>query len=86
MGRFFKAVVQTVLLFGMETWALNPRIERALSIFQYRVAQPLTRRQPRSQGGWKLGISSAGGGNGGSGFKVDWYLRHEEAEYSHTVY
>ena len=28
-GNFFKAVVQSVLLFGAETWLLTPRIERA---------------------------------------------------------
>ena len=30
LGNFFKAVVQVVLLFGVETWVLTPRIERAL--------------------------------------------------------
>ena len=29
-GKFFKAVVQAVLLFGEETWVLTLRIERAL--------------------------------------------------------
>ena len=32
-GHFFNAVVQAVLLFVMEKWVLNPRIERALSSF-----------------------------------------------------
>ena len=29
-GLFFNAVVQAVLLFRSETWALTPRMERAL--------------------------------------------------------
>ena len=33
-GNFFKAVVQAVLLFGVETWVLTLRIERALESFQ----------------------------------------------------
>ena len=33
LGNFFKAVVQAVVLFGAETWVINPRIERALESF-----------------------------------------------------
>ena len=42
---------QAVLLFGADTWVLTPRMERALDSFQHRVAQRLTGRQPRRQGG-----------------------------------
>ena len=51
VGTFFKAVTQVMLLFGEETWVLTPRMERALSIFQHRVAQRLARRHPRRRGG-----------------------------------
>ena len=37
-------------MFGAETWVLTPRMERALSSFQHRVAQRLTGRQMRRQG------------------------------------
>ena len=50
-GNFYEAVTQAVLLFGVEMWVLTPRMERALDILQYRVAQRLTRRQTRRQGG-----------------------------------
>ena len=43
-GHFFKAVVQAVLIFGSEKWILNPRMERALSSVQHRVARRLTGR------------------------------------------
>ena len=38
LGHFSKAVTQAVLLFGEETSVLTPRMERALSSFQHRVA------------------------------------------------
>ena len=66
-GHFFKALVQVVLLFGAETWVLIPRMEQAMCIFQHRVVRRITGRQHRRRGGWDLVISSAGGGNGGSG-------------------
>ena len=47
---FSKALTQAVLLFGVETWVLTLRIERALISFQHRAAQRLTRRQPRRRG------------------------------------
>ena len=49
-GEIFKAVLQAALLFRAETWVLTPRMERALSSFQHRVARRLTRRQPRRRG------------------------------------
>ena len=55
LGLLFKAVVQAVLLFGLEMWVLTPRMERSLSRFQHRVAQRLTRRHPRriKEGRWE---------------------------------
>ena len=46
LGSFYKAVVQAVILFRVETWVLTPRMERALDSFQHRVAQQITGRQP----------------------------------------
>ena len=50
VGTFFKAVTQVVLLFGAETWVIDPRMERALISFQHSFAQRLTRNQPRRRG------------------------------------
>ena len=50
LGLFFKTVLQAVLILELKTWVLNPRMKRALSSFQNRVAQPLTRRQLRRRG------------------------------------
>ena len=50
-GHYFKELTHVVLLFGGETWILTPRMERALSSLQHRVARQLTRRHPRRRGG-----------------------------------
>ena len=49
-GNFFKAVVQAVLLFGAETWVLNPKIERALERFMHGAARRITGKQQRRGG------------------------------------
>ena len=51
-GKFFKAVVQAVLLFGAETWLLTPQIERALESFLHGAARWITGKQPRRGGTW----------------------------------
>ena len=49
-GFFFKAVIQSVLIFGAETWVITPHMGRVLGDFQYQVARQLTGRLPR----WRL--------------------------------
>ena len=41
-GRFYVAVVQSVLLFGSETWVITPRILQALQGFHHRIARRLS--------------------------------------------
>ena len=67
-GLFFKAFVQVVILFGSEMWVLNPRMERALRIFQHRVVRQITGRQKRRQDEGGMGLSHAGGSNEGGEF------------------
>ena len=49
---FFKAVVQAVLLFGVDTWVVTPRTRKALGGFQTQVVIRMkvrfTRRTPDS--------------------------------------
>ena len=54
-GHFLKAVTKAVLLSKAETWVLTPRMERALSNFQHRVAPRLNGRQTRirEDGSWE---------------------------------
>ena len=54
-GSFYKAVAHAVLLFGLETWVLTPRMKRALDSFQHRVAWRITGKHPRRHrdGNWE---------------------------------
>ena len=47
IGDFFKAVVQTVLLFGSETWVMIPLVGRSLGIFQHRFTRQVKGRNPK---------------------------------------
>ena len=50
-GLFYKAVVQSVLLYGSETWVLDKAKLQALSGFHNRVARRLSGRMPRFRPG-----------------------------------
>ena len=52
--QIYLAVVQSVLLYGSETWVLTPRMQRVLGGFPHRAAHRLTVRQPRKwrDGSW----------------------------------
>jgi hypothetical protein len=43
---FYKAVVQSVLLYGCETWVITSNMLSVLESFHHRVARRLTRRFP----------------------------------------
>ena len=54
-GMFYKAVVQSVLLFGSETWVLSQPMLKALEGFHRRVAWRIAGKQPyldRRMGEW----------------------------------
>ena len=42
IGHFFRAIVQSVLLFGAKMWVMTTRMEWSMSSFQHRVAIWLT--------------------------------------------
>ena len=44
---FLKAVIQAILLFGLETWVVTPRIGRTLGGFHDRVVCRLTDKHPK---------------------------------------
>ena len=46
-GVFLKAVVQAVLIFRSEMWAITPVMVRALGGFQHRVSRCITGRKPQ---------------------------------------
>ena len=46
-GQIYLAVVQSVLIYGSETWVMTPHIGRCLGRFHHWVAHRLTWRKPR---------------------------------------
>ena len=47
---FFRVVVESVLLYGSETWSLSPTALRCLDGFQVEVARRLTGMLPKKRG------------------------------------
>ena len=58
-GFFLKAVVQAVLLFGLETWVATPRTGKSLGEFRDQMARRLTGRLPRRKHDRMLTYTSA---------------------------
>ena len=53
-GKFYKGIVQAVLLFVLEMWMVNPHFGRLIGNFQHRVERQLIGKQPRrfTDSGW----------------------------------
>ena len=47
LGQIYLEVVQSVMIYGSETWVMNPRIGRVLRGFDHRVDRRLMGGQPR---------------------------------------
>ena len=83
---FFKAVVQAVLLFGLETWVVTPRIVRVLGGFQDQVPRRLTRRIPWQKNDGKWEYTSAATKKGGCRFPENGGVHSATTEHGHTVH
>ena len=53
-GKFYKAIVQSVLLYSSETWTITPQLMSVLEGFHHRVARRISRMTPTRQpnGDW----------------------------------
>ena len=51
MAMFYKATVQSILLFGSETWVISGRMMKALEGFHHRAARRITGKMPYREGG-----------------------------------
>ena len=60
MAKFYMAIVQAVLLFGSETWAITKDMQGRLDAFHHRCARYLTHRHIRQKpdGTWEYPSSS----------------------------
>jgi hypothetical protein len=47
MGHFYKAIVQSILLYGAETWVIKPETMKKLRTFHRRAARYITHRHIR---------------------------------------
>ena len=58
---FFKAVIQAVLIFGVETWVVTPRMGKTLGGFRTQVERLLTGKLPlrTTDGTWKYTSAAA---------------------------
>ena len=55
LGNFYVAVVQVILLFGLETWVVTPNIKRISGRFYHSLARPILEKMPlqRMEGMWE---------------------------------
>ena len=73
---FFKVVIQSVLIFGAETWTVTPRMGKALREFQTQVARRMTGNLPRSTTDRTWRYTSAAAAREAAGFlTVEEYFR-----------
>ena len=86
-GNVYKAMAQSVLLFGAEMWVLNPSMERALDSFLTQGRKENHREAAASlTDGWGLGIPASGRDSEGSRVQEDKEVGHKEAEHGRGIY
>ena len=85
-GKFFKAVVQAVLIFGLETWMMTSRMRQDLRGLQNRVSQWIMLRQLRQRPESRWEYPPLGGVNAGGGLGGGRAIRTEEAEHGRSVH
>ena len=79
LGTLFKVVVQAVLFFGLETWAMNPHMGRALRGVSSQGGQANYREVCTAASGKKLGVPPISDINSGGGFEeVEAYVTRRQ--------
>ena len=85
-GRFFKAVVQAVLLLGLDTWVVTPFTGKALGRFQTQVMRRLTGRLPRKPPDGNCTYISAGTAREEAGLlTMEEYIRRHQNAVAHYI-
>ena len=78
-GFFFRAAIQSVLLFGVDTWVVNPHMVRVLGGLQDQVARQLTGRIPRQRLDRKWEYTLAEAAREKAGFELmETYIRQSQ--------
>ena len=86
VGLFYKEVVQAILLFGSETWFVNPFIGRMLGIFHHRMARRIMGKQPRRgvYSSWRCHPLSEATAEKGI-YEVDTYVKRWNKMVAHYI-
>lgn len=71
---FYKAIAQSVLLYGCETWNLTSAMLRALTSFHHRVARRISGRMPYLRRGEWVYPSIEEAREAAGLFKIDHYI------------
>ena len=83
---FFKAVVQSVFLFGAETWVVAQRMGRFLGFLQYKVAQKLMGQLPRWRSDERWEYTSAEAAREKAEFgPVETYIQRRQNMFVHYI-
>ena len=79
-GFFFKALIQSVLIFGAETWVVIPRMSKALGGFQNQVSIRLTIHLLRktTEGAWRYTLAAAETEEAGLLTMEEYVRRHQK--------
>ena len=86
-GLFFKSVIQAVLLFGVETWVVTPRMGKALGGGLDRGGDTADGMAPVDHTGREVEIHLGGGGGKGGGRIIDnGGVYQRSSEHIHTVH
>ena len=85
-GIFFNAVVQAVLIFGVETWVVKLLIGRALGGVPTKGSKTDHGEIDIAASGWDLVLTSAGYSNAGSRIRKYGRVCAKEAEYGYTIH
>ena len=84
-GLFFKAMAQAVLLFGLETWVVIPRMRKALGGVSGPGGKTADGAAPAAETERDVGVHLVGNGNGGVRFTEYGGLYPEAPEHGRTV-
>ena len=76
---FYKALAQSVLLYGCETWQLTPALLAPLRGFHHRVARQITGKLPALQNGqWVIPPIDEALDEAGL-YPIEWYIRVQQS-------
>ena len=68
----YKAVAQSVILYGSKRWVVMEEMFKVLEGFHHRAAQRITVLTKKTRGRQRVGVPISSGGNGDYGDPLHW--------------